>query len=120
MIHGGIDGFSRLAVYLHCSTNNRASTVLRLFQSAVQEYGLRIRVRSDQGGENVDVARMMLNHPSRGLGSMIVERSLHNQRLERLWRDVHDGVDNFYRCLFHHKESCGVLDPSNDVELYAL
>ena len=26
VLHGGIDGFSRLVVYLHCSTDNRAST----------------------------------------------------------------------------------------------
>ena len=28
VIHGGIDGFSRLIVYLSCATNNYASTVL--------------------------------------------------------------------------------------------
>ena len=40
VIHGGIDGFSRLIVYLHCSTNNRASTVLELFEAGVAKYGL--------------------------------------------------------------------------------
>lgn len=31
VVHGGIDGFSRLITYLHCSTNNRADTVFTLF-----------------------------------------------------------------------------------------
>ena len=29
--HGGIDGYSRAVVFLRCSDNNRASTVLSLF-----------------------------------------------------------------------------------------
>ena len=56
VIHGAIDGYSRMVVYLACSTNNEASTVLRLFKSAVEEFGLPSRVRSDKGGENTDVA----------------------------------------------------------------
>lgn len=56
MIHGGIDGYSRLIVFLHANTNNRASTVFDLFQKAVQTYGLPSGVHTDKGGENVDVA----------------------------------------------------------------
>ena len=47
VIHGGVDGFSRIPVYLRCSGNNQASTVLELFKEAVAEYGLPSRVRSD-------------------------------------------------------------------------
>lgn len=63
-----MDGYSRLPVYLHASSNNRAATVLRLFTKAVEEYGLPSRVRSDKGGENYEVGWFMLNHPSRGPG----------------------------------------------------
>lgn len=31
VIHGGIDGFTRIPVFLKCSTNNRAETVLDAF-----------------------------------------------------------------------------------------
>ena len=50
VIHGGIDGFTRIPVYLGCANNNRAETVFGLFIRAVEEYGLRSRVRSDMGG----------------------------------------------------------------------
>ncbi len=73
MVHGGIDGYSRLPVYLKASNNNRAETVLQCFQEAVAQYGLPSRVRYDKGGENVQVAAHMLNHIQRGpgRGSMI-------------------------------------------------
>lgn len=60
VIHGAIDGFSRRIVYLQASDNNRAGTVVSLFRQAVNECGWPSRVRLDRGGENVDVARVML------------------------------------------------------------
>lgn len=40
VIHGGIDGFSRMIVFLKCSTNNLVSTVLDCFVQAVRIFGL--------------------------------------------------------------------------------
>ena len=40
LIHGGIARFSRLSVYLCASNNNKASTVLHVFEKAVNEYAL--------------------------------------------------------------------------------
>ena len=74
VLHAGIDGYSRVIVYMHLSNNNLSSTVLQSFCSAVSIYGLPSRVRSDKGGENVKVSEYMLKHPLRGpgRGSMIV------------------------------------------------
>ena len=57
VVYGAVDGYSRLILCLHYSSNNRTNTVYRLF---VERFGYPSRVRSDQGGENVDVARLML------------------------------------------------------------
>ena len=51
MIHGGIDGFSRIPVYLAASTNNRSETFLECFLEAEAKYGLPSRVRSDKVGK---------------------------------------------------------------------
>ena len=122
VIHGGIDGYSRLPVYLEASTNNRASTVLHCFTRAVQHYGLPSRVRCDRGRENVGVSQFMLSHPERGPGrqSCITGRSVHNQRIERLWRDVFMGCISLFYDLFYQMEEEGMLDPSNEIDLFAL
>lgn len=79
-MHGGIDGFSRLIVYLKAATNNRAATVLRSFLEAVDVYGVPSRVRSDKGGGNVDFARYMVANRGPDRNSHIAGRSVHNQR----------------------------------------
>ena len=122
VIHGGIDGYSRLPVYFQASTNNKSETVLRAFLGAVEQYGLPSRVRCDRGGENVLVSNFMLSRPERGpgRGSCITGRSVHDQRIERLWRDVHTGCISLFYDLFYMLEDEKMLDACNNVDLYAL
>ena len=120
VIHGGIDGFSRRIVFLHASSNNRAETVLELFLHATRDLGWPLRVRSDKGGENVDVARAMLQKRGTGRRSHITGSSVHNQRIERLWRDVFRCVGHSYYAMFYDLEDCGYLDPDNDADLFAI
>ena len=109
-----------MPVYLHCSDNNRASTVLKLFKQAITEYGLPSRIRIDQGKENVSM--FLLSHPLRGTGrgTVIAGKSVHNQRIERMWRDIYSGVLGLYYNLFHHMESIGILNPNNDMHIFWL
>lgn len=115
--HAGIDGYSRM---MRCSTNNRASTVYDLFLDAVRQYGLPSRVRSDQSCENIIVARHMIEHRGSQRNSMITGSSVHNQRIERLWRDLFRCAVKLYYKLFYSLEDREMLIPTNFVHIYAL
>lgn len=51
---------------------------------------------------------------------MITGSSTHNQRIERLWRDMHRCVTQLFYRLFYHLEHVGLLSTVNEVHLYAL
>ena len=118
VIHGAIDVYSRHIMLIRCSCNNKAASIME----AVETFGLPHRVRGDRGVENVDVAWYMFNHPNRGpdRGSFIAGRSCHNQRIERLWRDVYCGCPFTFYNLFSFMEAEGLLDIGSDVHMYAL
>ena len=75
MVHG-IDGFSRIVVFLRCSDNNRAYSMLSAFTSGVEEYGLPECVRTDMGGEMTQVWQYMIEQHN-SLTAVIVGSSTH-------------------------------------------
>ena len=80
----------RLIAFLQVAGNNKSETVLNAFFYATCEFGLPSRKGIDQGGENVGVSQYMLAHPQHGpnQASVIAGQSVHNQRIERSWRDL--------------------------------
>ena len=71
---------------------------------------------SDHGQENTGVAGMMLECR----GSIITGTSVHNQRVERLHKDVTTGVVNSFKDQYYLMERSGLLDPVNEIHLFSL
>ena len=122
VIHRCMDGFSRRFMFLRCSSNNLAQTVLDLFLDAVKKDGncWPSRIRVDKGVENVLVCDAMIEARGEGRGSFIAGPSTHNQRIERLWRDVYRCVCHQFYYIFYAMESTGLLNVDDPPRLFAL
>lgn len=94
--YGVVDGFSHELIALKCCPNNTAVVILNALVSSTGfiSYGLPELIRADGGMENVAVGRLInaLNGPNH----FLVGRSVHNVRIERLWRVVHEQDTLFY------------------------
>ncbi len=64
---------------------NLISGVNRL--KSISEFGIPFSVRSDHGGENIEIWKFMLCI-HKNSSCVITGASVHNERVERLWRDV--------------------------------
>ena len=62
----------------------------------------------------------MLNRYGTASNPVLKGQSVHNQRIERLWRDMHNYVITSYKNVFYYLESMEMLDPNNEIEVYAL
>ena len=120
MTHGCIDGYSRVITFLQTGIANGANDVLRLFAQACVNLGLPSRVRCDRGSENINVGLFMTLIRGGGRSSVLAGKSVHNQRIERLWRDVACQVTDYFYSLFYELEDESLCDVNNDVHLHAL
>ncbi|KAG6806418.1 hypothetical protein H0H92_011419, partial [Tricholoma furcatifolium] len=85
VIHGFVDGYCRTLTGLQANTNNRASTVLKIFLDAIEIYGMPSRLRGDYGGENKDISTYMILARGANRASFIWGPSTRNTRIERIW-----------------------------------
>ncbi|KAL0070085.1 hypothetical protein AAF712_002572 [Marasmius tenuissimus] len=120
VIHAFIDGFSRFVTCIRAHNNNRAETVLDLFVEAVQTHGCPSRARGDHGTENVMVAEFMETMRGQGRGSYIFGKSIHNIRIERLWRDVTLGFGAKWKWFFEQLEQREHLNCANPAHIWLL
>ncbi len=116
VIHGAVDGFSCTIIYLKCADNNKSRTVLVYFREGAERFGLHNSVRSDHGG----VWRYTIVTHYNDFSCVLLGSSGHNERIDRLWHDVHRCIAVIYSEVFQSLEIDGKLDPLNEVDLYCL
>ena len=83
----------------------------RCFCEAVEKVGLPYRIRADHRVDDLDMVRYTLYHPSRGpiRGSLMSGKSVHNQRIERLWCDLYVGLACIYYEAFRYLKDQDLL-----------
>lgn len=93
---------------------------MNFFLEAVNDYGLPSRVRSDHGYENILVAILMNTIRGVNRGSHITGKSVHNQRVERLWVDVYKEICDTVYCELYSLEQEGLLNVENDSHRFCI
>lgn len=90
------------------------------FLTAMKSHGIPSRVCADKGGEFVHIEKLMNAINGQNHNSFISGKSVHNIRIDRLWRDVFTKVIEKYCNLFIMMEERNVLDIENLIHLPCL
>jgi len=138
VIHGFIDGYSRFITGIWASNNNTGQTVLNIFLRVAEIYGVPNRLRGDHGVENILVAAWIEEFRGTQRGSyiwgrfvfplvsltliltIIIYRSVHNIRIERLWVDITAQIGASWAEAFTDLEINHGLDINNTHHIWLL
>uniref|UniRef100_A0A3B3RT86 Integrase core domain-containing protein n=1 Tax=Paramormyrops kingsleyae TaxID=1676925 RepID=A0A3B3RT86_9TELE len=117
VVHGRVDRFSRLVVYLTVAGNNRASTVLQRECRCC-----RIHDQEQRGAQTFAYYCTSAWQPAFGyVTDNLTPCQFHPvHRIERMWRDVYEHVLDLFYQIFVSLEDQGTLNPDNEVHLYTL
>ncbi len=105
--------FFRCTPFLCATIGNTAKLAPLCFIRWIRSCGLPSRISLDKGSEYNDCARLMEWQLGPNRGSAIRDQSVHNQRIERLWRDVFTKVLEPYYKLFYHLADIHALNITN-------
>ena len=120
MVFGQIDGYSRLISSLHIPTDNQVETASGFFIDSIREYGVRSRICTDRESEFNNVNFLMDKLIGDNRRNLMKGSSVHNQRIERFWRDVFMEFLDRYCRLFSQMEREDVLDIGNGINMFVL
>ena len=109
-----------MITFLHASDHNTKEEEAECFLRAVAIYSVPSRIRVDHGGENSEVCQLMELLRGSNRGSAIRGKNVHNQRIERAWVDIWNGVSNVYYDVFHFLENKELLDVENPSHMWLL
>ncbi len=68
--------------------------------------------------KNMMVARWMLDHSlTSNQNCVIAGRSVHNQRIEHLWKDLYSGCVSFFYSFFYYLDEVNILE-KDDIRVH--